>query len=627
MREDIRRLDESINNMSLEEMAASFHRILKEYDEFLALQAEKERATHEMALQFSQMKSYTEGCEKENLRLKRELSRLSDQLNLRNKDLFGRTTEKIDAVMASSRDGEPEADPNPISEDQKDLEKSEETETADENSQPPKTPSKSGKGRGGNKGGKKKGKKEQDLSKLPHMTEFLFDPEALDAEFGPGNWRIYGWSKSEELQNVPATNYLQVTYTPILSVGLEHQLVRVPAKEKLLPHSLLSPSLLADILYNKFVLSVPFYRQSANLALNDVIISRQNMANWTIRFAQEKFLPVVQYLEVLLLQAGNNQTDETAVKVICDGRSAGSVSFLWTHTTSELYTGHPIIVFCYELTRGTQHLRDFYLDRGYEGTLTSDAYISYDVLEKEADSRIQNTHCFMHSRRRFVNALLLLRINIRTLTQQQIETLPEYRALILIDAIYEADTPLKRLTPEERRKKRDTEVRPKVDAFFAYLHSLNADDPAFSDRMRDAIQYSLRSEEKLRLFLEDPMIPCDNGYVERAIRNVAIGRNNWLFCFSVKGAEALAIVYTLVETAKRNHAHPYYYLMYLLEKMPVYSDTVTTELLEKMLPWSPEYRSYESEKKQESIKYFTDQEPVVAPKTPRIKDKNNKHIA
>ena len=611
MREDLRKLDESISGMSIDEMASEFHRILAEYDELLSLQAEKDRAAHEMSLQFSQMKTYSEGCEKENVRLKEELVRLSDQLNLRNKDLFGRTTEKTDVVMNSDLDDAQEADP--VSEDQKEPDGKEQNNSSSGNHNSRSGHSKTVK--------RKKGKKQADLSKLPKKTEFLLDVEALDKKYGAGNWRIYGWNKTEEICSIPHTDYLKTTYTPILSVGLEHQLVRVPAQEKLLPHSLVSPSLLAEILYNKYVLCVPFYRQSASLALNDVIISRQNMANWTIRFAQEKFLPVVQYLELLLLETGYNQVDESTLKVISDGRSAGSVSYVWVHTTSELYTGNPITVYCYELTRSTQHLRDFYLSRDYSGTICSDAYASYDLLEKEADGRIRNTHCFMHSRRRFVTALLVLRIKNRNMTKSQMEELPECRALHLIDAIYEAETPLKELDPKERRVRRNSEVRPKVDAFFEYLHSLDVDNPAFGDRMRDAIQYSLNNEEKLRAFLDDPMIPCDNGKVERNIRPLAVGRHNWLFCFSISGAEALTLVYSLVETAKQNHAHPYYYLMYLLEKMPVYSQMITPELLQKMVPWSDEYIRYEQEKKQEVIKHFSDLSPVTAPKTPTLKDR------
>lgn len=619
MREDLRILDESISGMSPEEMAAEFHRILLEYDEQLSLQAEKDRATNEMSLQFSQMKSQAEGYEKENVRLKAELVRLSDQLNLRNKDLFGRTTEKTDAVMNSAPASEPNTDP--ISEDQ--HESSEEKEITKSVEKPAGT-----KHEKSRKHGKKtKGKKQADLSKLPKKTEFLLDIESLDNEYGIGNWRIYGWNRSEEICCVPHTHYLKTTYTPIISVGLEHQLVRVPAKEKLLPHSLVSPSLLAEMLYNKYVLCVPFYRQSVSLALNDVIISRQNMSNWTLRFAQEKFLPVVQYLELLLLETGYNQVDESTLKVISDGRSAGSVSYVWVHTTSELYTGKPISVFCYEPTRSTQHLRDFYLSRDYSGVVSSDAYISYDLLEKEADGQITNTHCFMHSRRRFVTALLVLRLKNSSMTREQMEELPECKAIHLIDAIYESETPLKKLDPKIRHERRDSEVRPKVDAFFEYLKSLDVDNSAFSDRMHDAIRYSLRNEEKLRAFLDDPLIPCDNGKVERQIRPLAVGRHNWMFCFSISGAEALTLVYSLVETAKQNNAHPYYYLMYLLEKMPVYSHMITPELLKEMVPWSESYVRYEKEKKQEVINHFSDQQPVIAPKTPSMKDRRNNGAA
>jgi hypothetical protein len=95
------------------------------------------------------------------------------------------------------------------------------------------------------------------------------------------------------------------------------------------------------------------------------------------------------------------------------------------------------------------------------------------------------------------------------------------------------------------------------------------------------------------MFLKDGNIPIDNGASERHIRAVAIGRKNFLFCDTIDGAEALAIMYTIVETARANNANVYYFLKYILEQMPRYMDGTDTGFLESMTPWSSEYREYE----------------------------------
>jgi len=302
-----------------------------------------------------------------------------------------------------------------------------------------------------------------------------------------------------------------------------------------------------------------------------------------------------------------------------DGRKAGSKSYMWVHTTSELFGGNPIVVFGYELTRSTDHLRQFYLKNAYHGIITSDAYTSYGLLEEESDGDITGAGCFMHSRRRFVVAILV--INLKGLSPEAVKQLPEYTSQSLIDEIFDAETPLKELPEQERMQRRNTEVRPKVDAFFDYLHCLDMDSPSYSEKFRDAVNYSLRQETRLRMFLEDPSIPMDNGHCERKIRPFAIGRSNWLFSYSITGAEVMAIIFTLVETAKANQAHPYYYLMYLLLNMPCHMEGTSRDFLDDMMPWSEAYRIYEKTSKEETLRYCSDQNPIVFPKTPNKKDR------
>ena len=373
------------------------------------------------------------------------------------------------------------------------------------------------------------------------------------------------------------------------------------------------------MMYQKVVQCVPSYRMEADLFRSGIPVSRQTITGWINRFSHEFFAIVSGYMGALLCQRAYSQCDETFYEVIRDGRKAGAKSFMWTHTTSELDPGYPIIVYRFELTRSAEHLRRFYGDAGFAGNITSDAYSAYGTLEKEYPD-IQGSGCFMHARRRFYYAAMLSGAGRKG--GGPVRDLPEVRALSMIDEIYDADRPLKAMPPQERLQLRQSEVKKRVDAFFSYIRTLDADDPSYSDKMKDAIQYSLNQEEKLRRFLEDPMIPADNGFAERCIKPFTTARRNWLFSCSIEGAEAAAILFTLIETAKANQAHPYYYLKYLLETLPGQKVSKTNSFLDDCMPWSDAYRTYESDEKKAALRFFEDQCPPERPRTPRRKNRS-----
>ena len=155
---------------------------------------------------------------------------------------------------------------------------------------------------------------------------------------------------------------------------------------------------------------------------------------------------------------------------------------------------------------------------------------------------------------------------------------------------------------------------------FDYVRTLDPDDLSFSETLRDAVSYSLNQEEKLRRFLDDPMIPADNGFVERHIKPLATSRRNRLFSYSIDGAKAAAILFTLIETAKANQAHPYYYLKYLLETLPKQKIPGENTWLSDCLPWSEAYKAYEEREKLSAMQFFADQVTPERPRTPKKKD-------
>ena len=553
------------------------------------------RVQTETALLCQQFRDEAKGLRHENEEMRKKLEKLESKDKLDTNRLFGRKTEKIDDLLNQSSENGSTADP--ISEDA--------PEGQEEDA--PETGKKTHRGRTGKR---RSGKRKEDLSRLPQRTVYEYDPEELDRVYGKGNWRVVSWHGSTKKEVIPAIVYAKTTYTPVLSVGLEHVMVSVPPRDMLLPGSDATESLVAWIMNNKFVLSLPLYRQEAEFARRGIALSRQTMSNWIIRFSRDRFCQVAGRMAELLKASGCTQCDETTLLVIRDGRKAGRKSFMWIHVTSELSDGHPIAVFTYEPDRSTQHLRDFYDD--YIGRIICDAYCAYQTFESENEETVIICGCWMHSRRRWAEALRIR--DVKGLSEKEIDELPEAKALRLIVDIYREENKLKGMDAAERLRGRQTAVREKVDAYFSFLESIQLDDPSISEKMKDAVNYSLNQRKYLCRFLKKGDVPIDNGYCERLAKAFAIGRGNWMFCTSPKGAEAAAIMYTLVETAKSNGADVYFYLKYLLEKAPSTPELkVGRKYLDELMPWSEEYKSYEVWQKKELLETAlppSDEEPT-----------------
>ncbi len=615
MRAELEELNSRLEAMTREELILSIRRLMEENSEKDARLEIASSAATEMSIQFQQIRDENAALKKENKVLLRQNRDLTDQLQKRRNDLYGRSSEQASGVISSIFEKDPE---DPIDESSPEPNDAEDFNAADHarlkaayKAAQDQDEHKTSRGR------KTSGKREKDLETLPTKTVYTFDVNDLNQQYGAGNWRIAYWRKEDTIVSVHTVQYHRVEYRPVVSVGLEHCLESPYPCTKIMPGSLASSSLAAEIMYQKVVQCVPFYRMEADFIRSGIPLSRQTMTNWINRFSNELLSIVADHMAMLLRQRRYNQCDETVYQVIMDSRKAGSKSYMWVHTTSELDPYHPIIVFRFELTRKTEHLRSFYGDSGYVGNITSDCYCSYDTLEKEyAD--IHGSRCLMHARRRFHYAAMLVKTKGKT--PETVCELPEFKALILIDAVNKAEQPLKDLPPADRLRIRQAVVREKMDSFFDYLKTLNPDDPSYTETLCDAIRYSLNHEEKLRRFLEDPMIPIDNGFCERHIKPFATARRNWLFSFSITGAEAAATLFTLIETAKANQAHPYYYLKYLLETLSQKRTGNGNTYLADCMPWSDAYRAYEKTEKAEAMRFFADQIPPERPRTPRKKD-------
>ena len=429
---------------------------------------------------------------------------------------------------------------------------------------------------------KQAGKREADLAGLPvrRIDHYLSEKE-LAAEFGEKGWKQLPDAISRCYRFVPAKVEVEEHHVGVYSSKTDDRMVKAPHPKKLLPGSLVSPSLAAAVLNGKYVNAVPLYRLEKEFERYGLAITRQNMANWVIRLGESCFGPLYDYLHTLLYRYPVIQADETPVLVNKDGRPAGSKSWMWVYRSGCLYQKEQVILYEYQKTRNASHPRKFLKD--YNGICVTDGYQVYHTLEKEKED-LKIAGCWVPCRRKFEEALEVIPKELRK--QSVLDLLMNQ-----IRAIYREEGKLSGFSADERVEKRQLVVKPLVDAFFAYVKQNSGRVPK-SGKAREAFTYALNQEPYLRVFLENGDVPMDNNASERAIRGFCIGKKNWEMIDTVHGASASAIIYSISETAKANGLKPYEYFEYLLTEIPKHQDESSTDFLADLLPWSeklPEY--------------------------------------
>ena len=422
---------------------------------------------------------------------------------------------------------------------------------------------------------KEKGHKENSLKKITNHREVLIEmtDEELNVKYGEGKWKKLPYETIVKLEHHPAC-FEVVTYKIGVYAKDDNQtIVRAEKPKELIPGSIATPSLVASIMFGKYVNALPLYRQEQAYKANDVNISRQTMANWTINVGFTYLKPLWETLKKEMMDSPIINADETPCLVNKDGRAAGSKSYMWVYRSDEK---KKIVVYDYQRTRKEEHPREFLAD--YSGILTTDGYQVYHTLENNNPDKFIVAGCYEHLKRKFA-------IEVKAIGKQKVKGTLAEQAVLKIANLYHIDNKGKDLPLEERKEYRQKIVAPFVDEFFSWVRE-NIDKVPSKSETGKGFSYALNQEKYLRVFLTNPIIPMDNNAAERAIRPFCIGKKNWLFMDTLKGAEASAIIYSIVETAKANNLRLYDYLRYILEELPNYVDGAKNEIPSNLLPWS-----------------------------------------
>ena len=379
-----------------------------------------------------------------------------------------------------------------------------------------------------------------------------------------------GWKKvREEVQIIPAQ---------VKRILVMQEVVECPACKKdkaslktaltpspLMPHSYATASTVAYVMYMKYVMFAPLYRQEMDWKEKGVILNRTTMANWVIYCAMNYMKPVYERLHSELLRRDMIHADEVPCQVLHeDGRTARQKSYFWVYLSIE--DDLPgIILYDYTPGRNGDYAADFL--NGFNGYVHCDGYSGYNKLKE-----IVRVGCFAHCRRYFFEAIP----KKTTGGTSAAEVGYEY-----CNRLFQLEREYKDLPSKEKKAAREKYEKPILDEFFDWV---DRQEPVGGSRFDKAITYARKQKENLMNYLLDGRLELSNNSAERRVKSYVMGRKNFLFHNTANGAEASAIVYSLVESAKANNINVFEYLQTVLLYMPDYKNEPAG--IEDMLPWS-----------------------------------------
>ncbi len=415
--------------------------------------------------------------------------------------------------------------------------------------------------------------KDIEIEEIPCMIH----PDDMCCDYCGTTLKEIGFVKvRDELEYVPAkVKILRYMQQACECPNCKHKgkpvIRKAYAPKSVLNHSLASPSSVARVMYQKYVNSIPLYRQEKDWEQIGIGLSRATMANWIIRSCEDHLMPVVNHLQKELLKRDIIHCDETPVQVLKEeGKKPQTKSYMWLYRSGNDGKS-PIVLFDYQPSRNGDHAATYLKD--FKGYVHSDGYSGYNKL-----SGITRVGCWAHLRRKFVEAIPAKKASDGTLTSA--ETGRQY-----CDKLFAIEDSLKDLSPEERFRNRLELEKPVLEAFWCWLDSLTV---LKGSALGKAVTYARNQKPYMENYLLDGRCSISNNAAENAIRPFTVGRKNWLFADTPKGAKASAAIYSLIETAKANGLNVFAYLQHLLIYMPDAEWQQHPEELDDLMPWAPE---------------------------------------
>ena len=381
---------------------------------------------------------------------------------------------------------------------------------------------------------------------------------------------VIGEETSEQLDIIPAKVQVIVNVRKKYArKQCETGILTAPLPPQPIPKSNASPGLLAHVATAKYQDGLPLHRQEAVLNRSGVEIPRNTLANWMIK-SGELIQPLINLLEDKLLSYPAMHCDETTLQVLNEpDKQASQKSYMWVRVGGP--PAQPIRLFQYADSRRGEVAST--LLAGFEGYLQTDDYAGYNTACTE--NTITQLGCWAHARRKFIDAQKASSGKTKKTGKADV-------AINLISKLYAVEKRIKALSPEEKYSTRQNEAIPILTAIRQWLDkTLHSTLP--KGLLGKALSYLEKNWTKLTVYTEDGHLSIDNNPAENAIRPFVIGRKNWLFSATVRGANSCANLYGLIETAKANGLDPYTYLRHVFKELP---KATGVDDVEALLPWN-----------------------------------------
>tara|TARA_B110001452_G_scaffold152945_1_gene127259 strand:+ start:915 stop:2477 length:1563 start_codon:yes stop_codon:yes gene_type:complete len=380
--------------------------------------------------------------------------------------------------------------------------------------------------------------------------------------------RHFGDETSEQLDYIPAQiSVLQHIRRKYTCPCCNNYMVTANKPAQPIEKSIASPGLLAQVATHKYCDALPLYRQAQMFKRFGVELDRTSLANWMIKCGA-LIQPLINLMYERARESSLLHMDETVIQVLKEReRAAQQQSRMWVMTNNEVSAR--ITLFHYSPTRKTSEA-DWMLG-DFSGALMTDGYAVYDTVCKS--KQLDNLGCWAHARRYFKEALD---------AQGKNKSGKANTALAFIQKLYRIEKLSENKSIDEKYQIRQAQTVPLLDELRQWLDK-TIKRPMNSEKLKKAVTYLHNQWPKLIRYAENGAWPIDNNAAENAIRPMVVGRKNWLFAATEKGAKASANLYSLVETAKANNVEPSVYLKEVFTRLPA---VTCVEDIEELLPWN-----------------------------------------
>ena len=379
--------------------------------------------------------------------------------------------------------------------------------------------------------------------------------------------------------------YYGTNYTcPQCKETEEPYFVKDKGTPALLEGSYVSESLLAYIIYRKFGLYIPLYRQEIDFEQQNAPIGRSSMAHWVILSSQLYMHVMYDYFHRLLLKRRFLMMDETPVQVLKEeGRKPQTKSYFWVIRTGEDGL-NPIILYNYTPTRAGANAKAFLKGIDTGSYLMVDGYQGYNVV-----TDIKRCCCWAHIRRYLMEAI--------PKGKEKDFSDPAVQGVLYCNKLFEYERSYKEkgLSHKQIKNRRLKDQKPLIEGLLTWIKKVN---PTSNSRLKKAITYILNREDVLMNYLEDGRCSLSNNLSENNIRPVTLARKNWLFSDTPDGAHANTIYLSIIAMAKAYDLNIYEYLKYLLEHRP--NTEMSDEELDQLAPWNESVQGLFKNKNEEN---------------------------